>query len=260
MIFEQDSVGFSVLDVLSLKQKGVRTENGGRNFSALSFRYPHTEVRIETERRIYDVGGAICYFPAHFDYTRIAQNDDLIVIHFNSHTYYGTELEMFVPQDSETYRALFEAAFACWQTGSETRKWEVSRILCDIFALAFRECRKDSASNAMLSRALAFIARECFRPDLTVSEIAHELYVSEVYLRRLFREAYGCSPKRYILQRRLDRAVSLLETRYYTVSEVAELSGFADPRHFSTVFKKEFGSSPSAYKYDFKVSSEEPAL
>ena len=112
----------------------------------------------------------------------------------------------------------------------------------------------------MLSRALAFIARECFRPDLTVSEIAHELYVSEVYLRRLFREAYGCSPKRYILQRRLDRAVSLLETRYYTVTEVAELSGFADPRHFSTVFKKEFGSSPSAYKYDFKVSSEEPSL
>ena len=76
-------------------------------------------------------------------------------------------------------------------------------------------------------------------------------------MRRLFREKYAVSPKQYILRRRLDRAVSLLETRYYTVAEVAELSGFADPRHFSTVFKKERGCSPSAYKYEFEPMGEE---
>ena len=90
-------------------------------------------------------------------------------------------------------------------------------------------------------------------PELTVAQIARELYVSEAYLRRTFHEAYGESPKRCILRRRIDRAISLLETNYYTVAEVAEMSGFHDPRHFSTVFKKTVGRSPSDYRYDFKM-------
>lgn len=253
MIFEQECVGLSVLDVLALKQNGVRMENGGRNFSALSFRYPNTRVSIKSGERVTDVSGAVCYFPAHFDYTRIAEHDDLIVIHFDSHTYYGTELELFRPKDTEEYRILFEEAYTVWQTGAPDRKWEVSRILCEIFALAYRECKRETVGHALLDRAVAYIDQNYCRPDLTVAEVAEKLFVSEVYLRRLFQKKYTASPKQYILRRRLDRAVSLLETRYYTVAEVAELSGFADPRHFSTVFKQNFGSSPSVYKYDFKM-------
>jgi AraC-like DNA-binding protein len=46
----------------------------------------------------------------------------------------------------------------------------------------------------------------------------------------------------------LDYGVALLETGYYTVEEVAELSGYTDPKYFSTSIKRYTGSSPIRIK------------
>ena len=46
---------------------------------------------------------------------------------------------------------------------------------------------------------------------------------------------------------RLQHAAQLLTSRQYTISEVADRSGFNDAKYFREVFKKYYGVSPSHY-------------
>ena len=46
----------------------------------------------------------------------------------------------------------------------------------------------------------------------------------------------------------MEYAKRLLASDYYRVYEVADMAGFSDVKYFSTVFKKETGSTPSEYK------------
>lgn len=73
------------------------------------------------------------------------------------------------------------------------------------------------------------------------------------YIRKLFKKETGLTPHEYLTAKRMERASGLLSSgitnRYsnYTVSQVAEACGFAEPLYFSRVFKKYFGVSPSEY-------------
>ena len=92
------------------------------------------------------------------------------------------------------------------------------------------------------------------RKDFYIADLARELHISEVYLRRLFMKENGVSPKQYLLQKRIQKAVSLLRTDYFSIADVAEQSGFNDPKYFSVVFKKMMDTSPSEYSYHFQLN------
>ena len=57
----------------------------------------------------------------------------------------------------------------------------------------------------------------------------------------------GKSPQDFIRIIRLERASSMLRSGR-NVTDVAALTGFDNPKYFSTVFKKYFGVSPSKYR------------
>ena len=56
------------------------------------------------------------------------------------------------------------------------------------------------------------------------------------------------TPTTYIKINRLNKAVNLLSTNNYSVSEVASLCGFNEPNYFTRCFKAHFGKSPTEYK------------
>ena len=86
-----------------------------------------------------------------------------------------------------------------------------------------------------------------FEIELSISEVAKRSFVSEVYFRRLFKEEYGTSPQKYIAKLRIQNALALISSGYYSLGEVALLSGFGDYKYFSVEFKKAVGVSPSTY-------------
>ena len=75
--------------------------------------------------------------------------------------------------------------------------------------------------------------------------------MSEVYFRKLFKSELGISPKKYIIKLRIQKAVSLINTGYYSLKEVAEMCGYTDYKYFSVEFKGAVGCSPSEYEYEF---------
>jgi len=102
--------------------------------------------------------------------------------------------------------------------------------------------------TALLESAVQIISKEFTDTQLTVSRLARQLNVSEVYLRRLFAKHLGTSPKQHITAIRIDNAKALFKTTDCPVEEVSLLSGFSDPKNFAVAFKNSVGISPRAYK------------
>lgn len=73
------------------------------------------------------------------------------------------------------------------------------------------------------------------------------------YVRKLFKRETGVTPHEYLNELRMQRAQKLIlggvSNSYsnYTVSQIAEACGFAEPLYFSRVFKQRFGQSPMQY-------------
>ena len=99
---------------------------------------------------------------------------------------------------------------------------------------------------------MEYIQKNYKSDNLTMQKIAKESFMSEVYFRKLFKAEYGISPQKYIIKLRIQNAIGLISTGYYSLKEVADMSGYNDYKYFSVEFKKITGISPSKYRYTKK--------
>lgn len=82
---------------------------------------------------------------------------------------------------------------------------------------------------------------------LNDSIICHKFFVSRTKLYQIAKQNFGMTTAKFVLIKRIEKAKALLKENF-TVAEVASKVGFSDFNYFSKVFKKEVGTSPSAYK------------
>ena len=98
--------------------------------------------------------------------------------------------------------------------------------------------------NAHVMSAITLMQESLDEP-LSMSEIADQLHVSKRQLERLFGRYLNCSPKKYYMDLRLQRAQKLLIQTDASVTDVAVACGFETLTHFSRLYKSAFGISPS---------------
>lgn len=84
--------------------------------------------------------------------------------------------------------------------------------------------------------------------DIGLHELASLADLSVTHFAHAFKTSYGVSPYRYISQRRVKRAETLLRTTGDTVAGIARRVGYTSQSRFSQMFVKLTGSSPSAYR------------
>lgn len=98
--------------------------------------------------------------------------------------------------------------------------------------------------NAHLARAIQ-IMQGTLEDPVSSGTIADDIGISVRQLERLFGRYLNCSPKKYHVEMRLERARHLLIQTDRSVTEVAYATGFESPAHFSRVYRASFGLSPS---------------
>lgn len=81
----------------------------------------------------------------------------------------------------------------------------------------------------------------------TSSEIAQYFHISDSHLRAIFRERYGISIHKFLVQQKLSLAKSLI-VEGQPMSRICSMIGFHDYSSFYKAFKKQYGISPSEYK------------
>jgi two-component system, response regulator YesN len=88
-----------------------------------------------------------------------------------------------------------------------------------------------------------------FSEKLSLQEIADEIPVSASYLSHLFSEEIGSTFQEYLLTYRIHQAKKLIISKAdWSMSIIAEATGFSSQHHFSNIFKKVEGMTPSMYK------------
>lgn len=104
-------------------------------------------------------------------------------------------------------------------------------------------------TDALTQNAMQYILRH-YAENITVSDIAKELYVSESLLSRKFNRHAGMSIPNYLNRVRVEKASRLLRNTDSRIYEVAEQVGFKSVAYFSTIFKRMTGATPKARKDD----------
>ncbi len=84
--------------------------------------------------------------------------------------------------------------------------------------------------------------------DLSVAALAGKAEVSVAHFRRLFNEAMGTPPHRYVLASRLEKARNLLATTTLPIAHIAEECGFSSQSHFTACFRTAHASTPAEYR------------
>jgi AraC-like DNA-binding protein len=109
------------------------------------------------------------------------------------------------------------------------------------------EPARGGLSPCVLRRVLEYIDAN-LEKKLHLAGLATLASLSHGFFVRAFRQSVGETPHRYLLCRRLEKALELLAQTETPLVEIALETGFADQSHFSRRFREYFDASPCAFR------------
>lgn len=112
----------------------------------------------------------------------------------------------------------------------------------------FHRKKKNTRGRKVVEDALEYVNQEIFSPELSLKTVAATIYSNESYLSRVFKKEMGISLIEYILKKRIEESIRLLNTTDMKVYEVAEKIGFRDSHYFSICFKKITGVTVKEFR------------
>ena len=102
-------------------------------------------------------------------------------------------------------------------------------------------------NDALMERIMRYVNENLSNPDYNVEQLTEDVGISRAQLHRKMKEITGVSTAEFIRNLRIEQAARLIREKKVNVTQVAYSVGFSNQAHFSTVFKRYFGMSPSEY-------------
>lgn len=160
----------------------------------------------------------------------------------------GKVSQVFPPHEIQP---LFDELIRSGQRGTRYAPELCRELLCTL-GVKLCEARaplesEDSAAFAAYQNVRQHIA-ENFQKLRTLEQVARECHLDTAYLCRLFRRYDHQSPYLFLTRLKMNEAAAQLQSPGALVKNVAADLGFANPFHFSRVFKSVFGIAPEAFR------------
>lgn len=174
-------------------------------------------------------------------------------------TDFSPDNPVFHGRDSEQIRQLVTGIYDHYGTSS----WENLEMTSRLYALlAFlirtSQRRQDQRREVVdCARLAADYIITHYEEPITVEGLAAYASVSHSSLYRRFVKRFQMSPKRFLLEYRIERACALLATTSCSIQEISNSVGFEDPFYFSRAFKEIKGVSPRQYANNLRREAEE---
>ena len=124
-------------------------------------------------------------------------------------------------------------------------------LLAEILTQALRADTGYSDSSR-LKEVLDYLQSN-YNAPISNAEIAAKFGYHPNYLSNLFVKITGRSMHQYLISLRIAHAAELLETSQIPVAQIATMCGFENSSKFSTMFKKEFGRTPTQYRKNSRL-------
>lgn len=104
-----------------------------------------------------------------------------------------------------------------------------------------------SQDKAFMTELYQLMENELSNPELDVARMTKLMRISRTKFYYKVKGLTGQNPGVFFRTYKLNRAAEFIREGKYTVSEIADMTGFSTLSYFSTAFKKHFGTSPSDY-------------
>lgn len=209
--------------------------------------------RFDDETEFQATAGDVFYLPHRSVYTMYIDTDDYTFIFCDFEFLETTEKSssIFKNQKQKNVDSLFVKLLNQYHSSAPGAQTECMSVLYSIYSILQQDRQKsylgkNKEQNAI--RAKAYIDESFHDPAFGIVQLAEKIGISEVYLRRLFKEQYGIAPSVYLTSIRLKNAKKLMKYPFLTLEECAMQSGFSSLQYFCRLFKKETGISPGKYR------------
>lgn len=104
-----------------------------------------------------------------------------------------------------------------------------------------------NSKEEYVKKAVSFIIRN-YSNRISIEDVAGHVGIDRKYLSSLFKKTLNISPQEYLINYRMNKACELLAKDGLLVKEIANSVGYEDPLHFTRIFRKLKGISPSQYR------------
>ena len=131
----------------------------------------------------------------------------------------------------------------------------VDHLFIDVFNKFIKQkAAKKKTPNWV--KELKEIIQDQVDTNLSLTNISKSLDINPSYLSREFSKHFNnLSFGEYIRNLRIDKAIELMKTSRYSLTEIAYLTGFSDQSHFTRIFKKHTSQNPFAYRKKLQKSN-----
>jgi AraC-like DNA-binding protein len=125
-------------------------------------------------------------------------------------------------------------------------------LLIEIFEKYIKE-QKQSKKTPAWAKEIRELIQDQIDTNLTLKELSKDLNIHPAYLSREFSKYFdNLSFGDYIRKQRIEKAIDYLNNSNFSLTKIAYLTGFSDQSHFTRIFKKQTGKSPSVYRKESK--------
>jgi AraC-like DNA-binding protein len=121
-------------------------------------------------------------------------------------------------------------------------------LLLDVLKKFIQSKQKDKTMPAW-AQELKDLIQDHIDTNITLKELSKDLAINPSYLSREFSKHFdNLSFGDYIRKLRIERAIELMNNPSYSLTDIGYLTGFSDQSHFTRIFKRHNGISPSEYR------------
>lgn len=193
----------------------------------------------------------IIFMPKRSSYeVEVIEASDCYAINFDFFTDKDFSPFVFRPKNSaiffENFKAaayLFRYKYDGYIKGCKSALYEIIYNMEKEYGLSY----VSKGKQALIAPAVEYIHKNYTSSHISVEELSKSCGITPEYFRSIFKNIFGASPLKYINNLKIERAKELISSGLYSITDVATLSGFADPSVFSREFKRAVGVSPSKY-------------
>ncbi len=197
----------------------------------------------------------ICAKPEQVRHTRFPFKCYYVHMIIHSGTLYDALIEtpdFFETEKNSVYKEIFTKLIKHYSIPSENNEIILQSLILELIYTITKDSakliKKGNANNnyTLIEKSLKYI-KEHLTEDLSLENISEKFSISPIYFHNTFKTSVGKTLRDYVEEQRIKKAINLLTTTNYTLTQIAYESGFSSQSYFSYVFKRKMKMTPREY-------------
>ena len=235
-----------------VKKKIQNTKKRNRDVHCFCFKLSGKSMHTSADDSLLLEPNMVLYIPKNLDYyVNIEEEGPSLSVdfHLNPECVYTPRMKLMSPKNPMQMHRIFSEMYSLSAGINPGDSYTLIGHLYQLMGLIENQLSSTGSSDGYykIEPALLYIRDNLSDQLLSEAVLAGMCGYSIGYFRRLFTSVIGMSPLQYIITKRMERAVSMLKSRIYSIAEVASETGYSNVYYFSTAFKRFYGEPPGKW-------------